>query len=57
MGEYNFVSSKMRSKYLVIHVQDVQNLTTFYKYNWIYNCNLNILLYADCWNQKYFPEM
>lgn len=34
MGEYDFISSKMRSKYLVMHLQDVvQNLTTFYKYN------------------------
>lgn len=58
MGEYDFLSSKMRSKYLVMHLQDVvQNLTTFYKYNWIYDCSLNTLLYADCWNQKYLPEM
>lgn len=34
MGKDGFVSSKMGSKYLVVHIQDtVHNLTTFYKYN------------------------
>lgn len=56
MSEYDFVSNKMCSKYLRIYKMFkiwllFTNITEFM------TTNLNILLYAECWNQKYFPEM